>query len=50
MQLAAEEALRYGVTSFHDAGASLTDIDFFKKLESEGSLPVRLYVMVRGLH
>ena len=46
--LAGAEALRNGVTSFHDAGASFKTIDFFKKLEAEGELPVRLYVMVRG--
>ena len=46
--LAAQEALRHGVTSFHDAGASFATIDFFKTLEAEGALPVRLYVMVRG--
>jgi len=47
VQLAAEEALRHGVTSFHDAGADFETIDFFRQLESEGELPVRLYVMVR---
>jgi predicted amidohydrolase YtcJ len=47
VQLAGEEALRHGVTSFHDAGADFATIDFFKQLESEGALPVRLYVMVR---
>ncbi len=46
--LAAREALRHGVTSFHDAGSSFKTIDFFKRLEAEGALPVRLYVMVRG--
>ena len=46
-QLAAWEALRHGVTSFHDAGTSFADIDFLKELEAEGRLPVRLYVMVR---
>jgi predicted amidohydrolase YtcJ len=45
--LAAEEALRHGVTSFHDAGSSFDTVDFLKRLESEGALPVRLYVMVR---
>ena len=44
--LAAEEALRHGVTSFHDAGAPFVEIDFFQTLEKEGALPVRLYVMV----
>lgn len=47
VQLAAEEALRNGVTSFHDAGSSLETIDFFEKLEDEGALDIRLYVMVR---
>jgi len=47
-KLAAAEALKYGITSFHDAGASFETIDFFKKLESEGELDIRLYVMVRG--
>ncbi len=46
--LAGEEALAKGVTSFHDAGASFATIDGFKRLEMEGALPVRLYVMVRG--
>jgi hypothetical protein len=47
VMLAADEALRHGVTSFHDAGSSFERIDFFKKLEEEGNLPVRLYVMAR---
>ncbi len=46
--LAGEEALSKGVTSFHDAGVSFETIDRFKRLESEGALPVRLYVMVRA--
>ena len=46
-KMAADEALKYGVTSFHDAGASFETIDFFKQLESEGELGIRLYVMVR---
>ncbi|MBT5217937.1 MAG: amidohydrolase family protein [Woeseia sp.] len=45
--LAADEALRHGITSFQDAGTSFEGIDFFRKLEEEGNLPVRLYVMVR---
>ena len=46
--LAAREALQHGVTSFHDAGSSFEMIDFFKRLEEDNALPVRLYVMVRG--
>lgn len=47
VQLAGNEALQHGITSFHDAGSSFETIDLFKKLEEEGALPVRLYVMVR---
>jgi len=47
VMLAADEALAHGVTSFQDAGSSFETIDFFKELEEEGNLPVRLYVMVR---
>jgi len=47
VMLAADEALRHGVTSFQDAGTSFEGIDFFRKLEEEGNLPIRLYVMVR---
>ncbi len=46
--LAGREALAYGVTSFHDAGASFAEIEQFRELEQQGGLPVRLYVMVRG--
>jgi len=48
VELAGQEALQYGVTSFHDAGSDFETIDFLKQLESEGALPIRLYVMVRG--
>ncbi|HEY8175212.1 MAG TPA: amidohydrolase [Gemmatimonadaceae bacterium] len=47
VQLAGEDALSKGVTTFHDAGSSFATIDGFKKLADEGRLPVRLYVMVR---
>ena len=46
--LATEEALSKGVTSFHDAGASFATIDRLRRLEEEGALQIRLYVMVRG--
>lgn len=45
-RLAAEECLAHGVTSFQDAGSSLTDADVFKSLADEGKLPVRLWVML----
>ena len=48
VQLAGEQALRFGVTSFQDAGTSFADIDLLRRLEDEGALRVRLYVMVRS--
>jgi predicted amidohydrolase YtcJ len=48
VQLAGEDALSKGVTTFHDAGSSFATIDGFKRMAAEGKLPVRLYVMVRG--
>ncbi len=47
VELAGEDALSKGVTSFHDAGTPFEDIDFFRRLETDGELPIRLYVMVR---
>lgn len=48
VELAGEESLRLGVTSFHDAGSSFAAIDGLRALADEERLPVRLYVMVRG--
>ncbi|MBM4161501.1 MAG: amidohydrolase [Ignavibacteria bacterium] len=45
-ELAAEECLSKGVTTFHDAGVSFETIDLYKKLVDEGKLGVRLWVMV----
>jgi len=47
VRLAGQEALSKGVTTFHDAGASFETIDLLKNLADQGSLPIRLYVMVR---
>jgi predicted amidohydrolase YtcJ len=47
VELAAEESLSKGVTSFHDAGSDFRTIDGLKRLADEGRLPVRLYIMVR---
>lgn len=44
--LAAAECLRYGVTSFQDAGASLAEVDVLQELAEAGQLPVRLWVML----
>jgi predicted amidohydrolase YtcJ len=48
VDLASREALSKGVTTFHDAGASFSTIDGFRRLAEAGELPIRLYVMVRG--
>ena len=47
IQLAVDECLKKGVTSFHDAGVSFRTVDLYKQVAQEGKLGVRLYVMVR---
>src|SRR6185295_3113500 len=47
IQLADEEAVAKGITSFQDAGSSFETIDVFKKVASEGKLGLRLWVMIR---
>jgi predicted amidohydrolase YtcJ len=46
-QLAAEEALSKGITTFHDAGSSLQTIDMLKQMVDEGTLGIRMWVMIR---
>ena len=47
IQLAVDECLRKGITSFHDAGVSFRTVDLYKQVAQDGKLGVRLYVMVR---
>jgi len=47
LELAAQEALSKGITTFEDAGSPLPTIDLMKKMVDEGRMPVRLWVMVR---
>src|SRR5262249_47216159 len=47
IELAQEECLAKGVTSFQDAGSDFSTIDVFKTLVEQGKLSVRLWVMVR---
>jgi predicted amidohydrolase YtcJ len=47
VELAAQESLSNGITSFQDASSSFETIDFFKTLAEEGRLDVRLWVMIR---
>jgi predicted amidohydrolase YtcJ len=44
IQLAGEEALRHGITSFHDLGTRFVEVDLIRTMANEGNLPVRLYM------
>lgn len=48
LELAMNECLAKGVTSFQDAGTGFETIDLFQALADEGKLPLRLWVMVGG--
>ena len=45
-QAAMRECLANGVTSFHDAGVSYETVDFYRQLEKEKALQLRLWVML----
>jgi len=47
LELASQEALQKGITSFQDAGSSFATIDLMKQLIDQGQIGVRLWVMVR---
>lgn len=47
IELAIQECLAKGVTSFQDAGSSFATIDLLKELAEERKLDMRLWVMVR---
>ncbi len=47
IELAEQECLKKGVTSFQDAGSSFEWIDRYRSLAEEGKLDVRLWVMIR---
>ena len=48
MELASQEVLRNGITSFQDAGSGWNTIEMFKRGVDEDALQVRLWVMARG--
>ncbi len=48
VELASQECLVHGVTSFHDAGTAFGTVDLYKKMAEEGALPVRLYAMLNA--
>jgi hypothetical protein len=45
VELADQECVSKGITSFHDAGSSFGTIDLFKEFVEQGKMDVRLYVM-----
>jgi len=47
LELAAQESLSKGITTFEDAGSPLATIDLMKKMVDEGKMAIRLWVMVR---
>lgn len=48
IQLADDECMRLGVTSFQDAGTGFATIDALREVVERGELDVRLYVMIRA--
>ncbi len=48
ISLATKACWRNGITSFHDAGATRRNIELFKEAKQNGTLGVRLYVMLAG--
>ena len=46
IELAAEESLSKGLTTFQDAGSSLSTVDVMRKMAAEGKLGIRLWVMI----
>lgn len=46
VELAGDEALRHGITSFQDLGASFEHIDIWKQLADQGRMPLRMYAAI----
>lgn len=47
LELASQEVLAKGVTSFQDAGSTTSSVDLMKQMIDEGAINVRLWVMLR---
>jgi predicted amidohydrolase YtcJ len=47
LELASQESVSKGITSFQDAGSSFADVDLMKQMVDEGRMNVRLWVMLR---
>jgi predicted amidohydrolase YtcJ len=48
LELASQEVIAKGVTSFQDAGSSFADVDLMKAMIDEGRIDNRLWVMLRS--
>ncbi len=48
IEIAANECLSKGITTFEDAGSPLTTADMFRDMAEHNELPLRLWVMLRG--
>lgn len=48
VELAVQEVLSKGITSFQDAGSGFETVDLLKQLVDQGALGVRLWVMLRA--
>ncbi len=46
-ELAIQEILAKGITSFHDAGSSLRTVDMLKQMVDDGAMGIRMYIMLR---
>ncbi len=46
VELATNECLQHGITTFQDAGSSMATVDAFRELAQRGQLKVRLWVML----
>lgn len=46
IELAEEECIKKGITSFQDAGSTFVEIDRYKKLAEDGNLDLRLWAMI----
>jgi predicted amidohydrolase YtcJ len=46
VELAAQECLSNGITSFQDAGSTFAEVEALRSLAEAGELPVRLWVML----
>ena len=47
LELASQEVLSKGITSFQDAGSGFDDVDLMKKMIDEGKIANRLWVLLR---